>query len=1061
VTPDAAPVLDPRDAAALLAELCRRRPAYLPEWRPTADGAGEALLRIVARYAQIVVDRLNKAPERDRLAFLDMLGISLVPAEPARAPVVFKAIASAGDSRVGAGARVGADVAGGASPVVFETESAIALAGARLTDVITLWPDRDAYADHSSDAAGGRPFTLFRPLKAVAHEIYLAHDTLFAVAGKAAIQIEFELAVPGSAALGTAWEFWDGQVWQPFRDFDAADPEASKDGTAGFTRSGSITLRVACGHPERTTVGGIEAFWIRGRTTDRLPADPARVLASLDRVRARTVIDQAAGGIALDTAFADATRLDLSRTFFPFGQQPTPGSVFSLASAEAFAKPGARVTITWTLASSPPVVNDLNPLVAWEYWNGQRWTVIPGTSLGAFFGSSGVIVFIVPPDIAATTVNGRTAFWIRAHLTSGGYGDTQEIVWSTGLSDPDKTKESITVTRTTPPAIASIGVGYTWRSPWSPVERCLTRNDFRLEDRSRDVRSPGTFFPPFRPVDDATPALYLGFDRPLPNDLVSLYLDLEESDASAPALVWEAWDGATWRAIPATDGTGALTRPGIVSFIAPPVTPRPEATVREAAAHRVLVASALEAAPFRPGQLVIVRQADRSETATIESVRDRVLLLHAPLAGTYTGGTLALAPLPRFGTPRDWVRARLKDDGAPAMTTCAGVHLNAVSAVQRQTIAGEVLGSGSGQPGQTLFFSQSPILPGEEIEVRELEGARAAVELPILRDELVASGFTDDDIRVVSDPKTGKAREVWVRWRGRPHFFFSGPTDRHYVVERARGRLLFPATPGGRLPTVGSDNIRARVYRAGGGLVGNVPRGAITQLLGGAFVEGVFNPRGATGGADGESPDAVRTRGPQALRHRWRALAARDYEAMAREASPAVAAVRVLPATAPNGRPAPGWVTVIIVPQSHEPRPQPSLELRRQVHDYLAVRAPATLAASRIAVIGPTYRPVGVAARVAPRVAGEAGVVAARVKEALATFLHPFTGGPDGRGWDFGRDVFLSDVAAVLEIVPGVDYVRELDLLIGEAPVGTRVPVPAGEIVVAGPLRVEMEASEA
>src|SRR5262249_51414481 len=152
-----------------------------------------------------------------------------------------------------------------------------------------------------------------------------------------------------------------------------------------------------------------------------------------------------------------------------------------------------------------------------------------------------------------------------------------------------------------------------------------------------------------------------------------------------------------------------------------------------------------------------------------------------------------------------------------------------------------------------------------------------------------------------------------------------------------------------------------------GGLAGNVPAGALSQLLSGVVAQSVTNPRAADGGADVETQARGKTRGPHPPRPRYRSLAGRDYQALAREASPAIAAARALPATAPNGRPAPGWVTVIIVPQSQERQPEPSYELRQRVHDYLAARAPATVAAERIAVIGPTYLPIGVAARVTPR----------------------------------------------------------------------------------------------
>ena len=604
-------------------------------------------------------------------------------------------------------------------------------------------------------------------------------------------------------------------------------------------------------------------------------------------------------------------------------------------------------------------------------------------------------------------------------------------------------------------------LSYLYRSPWDRPEHCLTYNDFQFELHSRDVRVPGRFFPPFRPVADTTPALYLGFDRPLPNDLISLFLDIQEDEAATPPLVWEAWDGTSWRTLSVTDETAGLRRPGMVSFIAPDVAPRPQATVTQANGTRIVVNSALEAAKFQPGDQVVIRQDKTSDMAIVKQVEDDALVLETPLTNVYTSGTVSLAALPRFGTPRDWVRARLKADGAPAQSHIHGIHVNATWAMQVQTISDEVLGSGTGQLQQSFFFTQIPVLPGERIEVRELEGARAAVEWPMLQEELRARGLTEADFRLVFDPRTGDVREVWVRWQSRPHLFFSGPDDRHYVLEQARGRVMFGDGQHGRMPPVGANNIRARRYQAGGGLAGNVPAGTITQLLSTApFVQSVHNPRAADGGADGETLEAVKTRGPQTLRHRGRALAARDYEALAREASPGVAAARALPATAPNGRPAPGWVTVIIVPQSQDPQPQPSFELRRQVHAYLTARMPATLTPERVAIIGPTYLPIGVEAVVTPRDASEAGVVEARVRAALAVFLHPLTGGPEADGWPLGRDVYLSDVAAIIEAVDGVDYVEALHLLLYDVPQGEQVMVPPDRIVVAGTLRLEMRAAE-
>jgi hypothetical protein len=147
------------------------------------------------------------------------------------------------------------------------------------------------------------------------------------------------------------------------------------------------------------------------------------------------------------------------------------------------------------------------------------------------------------------------------------------------------------------------------------------------------------------------------------------------------------------------------------------------------------------------------------------------------------------------------------------------------------------------------------------------------------------------------------------------------------------------------------------------------------------------------------------------------------------------------------------------MPQSREPQPQPSFELRRLVKAFLAARVAAGVA-DQIEVMGPDYLPIGVEAVVAPVDLNAAATVLADVMSALENFLHPLSGGPDNLGWPFGRDVYLSDVAALLEAVPGVDYVATINLLLDGTPRGEVIDVPPNRIVVAGPLRITLTGSE-
>ena len=147
----------------------------------------------------------------------------------------------------------------------------------------------------------------------------------------------------------------------------------------------------------------------------------------------------------------------------------------------------------------------------------------------------------------------------------------------------------------------------------------------------------------------------------------------------------------------------------------------------------------------------------------------------------------------------------------------------------------------------------------------------------------------------------------------------------------------------------------------------------------------------------------------------------------------------------------------MIIPHSVEPRPYPSFGLRESVRAYVAQRAAGDLAAAdQIVVTGPDYQPVDVEGTIVPVDPSQAGAVERAVHDALATFLHPLRGGPGGQGWTPGEEVFVSDVAAVVEHVDGVDYTLELALLRNGVAVGASLPIGAGRLPVAGDLRLRL-----
>src|SRR6185369_3187485 len=110
--------------------------------------------------------------------------------------------------------------------------------------------------------------------------------------------------------------------------------------------------------------------------------------------------------------------------------------------------------------------------------------------------------------------------------------------------------------------------------------------------------------------------------------------------------------------------------------------------------------------------------------------------------------------------PRSWLRARLQSDGEPPAVQFNGIYLNAVWAAQLQTFENELLGSSNGQPNQVFFLRNTPVMPGQVIEVRELDGPRARVELRLLIEDLEAHGMSESDVRTVLDRRTGTISQV-------------------------------------------------------------------------------------------------------------------------------------------------------------------------------------------------------------------------------------------------------------------------------------------------------------
>jgi hypothetical protein len=191
--------------------------------------------------------------------------------------------------------------------------------------------------------------------------------------------------------------------------------------------------------------------------------------------------------------------------------------------------------------------------------------------------------------------------------------------------------------------------------------------------------------------------------------------------------------------------------------------------------------------------------------------------------------------------------------------------------------------------------------------------------------------------------------------------------------------------------------------------------------------------------------------GPAQISNRDRAVTPEDFEWLAKEASREVRKARCIPNRNAQGRREPGWVSLYIVPDSTEPTPMPSLELRRSVTRYLARRADLCIVRQEHISVGPPeYVRVGVRVTVFARSLDDTALAELNVRKKLDTFLHPLTGGPEGKGWEFGRELAASDIYRLLEEIKEVDHVGPIHLFFGEKASAERAEIGPNALIAPG-----------
>ncbi|PBC81202.1 putative baseplate assembly protein [Streptomyces sp. 2224.1] len=333
-----APHLDDRRFQQFVDDAKRYIQQRCPEWTDhNVSDPGVTLIEAVAHMADQIVYRLNRVPEKNHLAFLDLLGVTLFPPSAARADVTFWLSAPQAEPVV---LPAGTEVATGRT----ETEEAVSFA---TEDDLTVVPCELAAVlrqesgttpeDCGQDVFGGRDVAVFAAAPQPGDTLLFG---LSAAVPRCAAVLRLDSRVDGVGVdprqPPLRWEAWTADGW--------TECEVEEDSTGGLNRPGEVVLHVPAGHLV-SRVGRADAAWLRCRVVEAAPGQPFYSASPTVRAASAFTI-----GGTTRVAHAEVVRDE------PLGESTgVPGQRLRLAQAPV-------------VADRPPLRLEISDGDGWQEW---------------------------------------------------------------------------------------------------------------------------------------------------------------------------------------------------------------------------------------------------------------------------------------------------------------------------------------------------------------------------------------------------------------------------------------------------------------------------------------------------------------------------------------------------------------------------------------------------------------------------------------------------------------------------------------------------------------------
>lgn len=950
-------IIDKRKREDILNQIARFAASYVPEWQfdETNPDIGSVLALLYADEMEENIRRYNTLLERDYIELMNMLGISLKPAFPARGIVL---LALSGNTIPGFKLKKGIKLLGGEEGeenLVFETAHSIYVTESKLKSafmvsgkngkVIPLlgeFPEIE-YGKKPivSESICAYPFPLFdfRKEGYGKYGLVLYHPYLFDVT-------ENDILIQFRNAPQLAQEIMEGRYClsyygeEGFQPFDALSLVSEE----------CIAVRKA---------GNCTKVEENGEACSMLLLEPKEIpkeSVAVSDLRFSSSGEQRRP----DFIWNGTTELDAER-LLPFGETIGLYSELYIGHDEYFSKQQAEITLSFRLDFETHLVSiprqqqeaELKVIkkkpkkdvlgapaeifadeITVEYYNGIGWRrLVTKEPVKQLFGldKPGLceIHFSAPKDWKEAETGGCAGRSIRIQIVRA-----DNCYYQPALHHY--------------PVMRDLKISYTYGNHFERPMKLVSYQGSSRKDLTSALAE-NSVTPIFSISSYQETALYLGFDKKMEDGPVGLFVQAEEMEGYAKGkLVFSYSTREGFSRLKLLDHTDGLSHTGLILFIPP--TDMAKRTLEGQEAYWIKITDEKHYFEEEPMQRPVILdiQTNAVEVDNIDTMTEDAYYIDV------------------FGPNMQFA-------------------LNAQNILSLEVWVNEM----------GLF---------SETEMRRMlmeERERTKAEFSFL----------------------GEIEEFYVKWEEVDNFDCSVSGDRHYIVDRMNGRLIFGDGVHVQIPRNTKGVAFKVIMSRCDGELANIEAGKIGTSLGGLmFVEKITNPIQTFGGMNMETVEEALRRGTTVLNSRNRLVSAQDYEREALNFSRQIAQAKVIVGRKKSGNTVPGAISLVLLMQDYAEGEHSFLRMRKRLQKHLMEKCELSVGEGGLEIVQPIFVEVSVEAWVWIIHADDSFEVQQDLCRVLEEYLNPLK----NSGWEIGRMVKAAQIELRLHMEKGKALLKRL-----------------------------------